>query len=369
MAVAEGGSSGESPRPSAERSRAGGSILARAGLASWYLLGIVALVVVIAAALGAVSSILIPLVIAVILGIVLEPVAEALKRRGVPATVAVAITLLFAVAVGAVTVVVMVWGFVSQWPQIQDELLLGWNAAMRWVTDLDLDSQWLEHARSALGTHAQELAQGVLGVVTSTFYGMIALVVGIFFAAFFLFFVLRDSRLFPSWLARSTGLDVTEVDAVVDLSRQSVRGYFRGTAITALMTAPIFVIPLLILRIPLVIPIFILYFFLSFLPFVGAWITGVFAVLIAFGTGGPTAAVIILVTFVISNGTIQSAVSSWALGSSLRLHPISVLLATMIGGTVAGLIGMVLGAPTLAAVVKSVEAVRTMRRPAPHTTT
>ena len=66
-----------------------------------------------------------------------------------------------------------------------------------------------------------------------------------------------------------------------------------AAAITAILTAPIFIIPLLILRIPLVLPIFVLYFFLSFLPFVGAWITGIFAVLIAFGAGGLPAALII----------------------------------------------------------------------------
>ncbi|NHB84844.1 hypothetical protein G7085_10185 [Tessaracoccus sp. HDW20] len=46
-------------------------------------------------------------------------------------------------------------------------------------------------------------------------------------------------------------------------------------------------IPLLVLRVPLATSIFILYLALSFIPFLGAWITGGFAVLIAFGSGGP----------------------------------------------------------------------------------
>jgi predicted PurR-regulated permease PerM len=184
---------------------------------------------------------------------------------------------------------------------------------------------------------------------------------GIFFALFFLFFTLRDADRFPAWLSRTGGFDPAEVTEVVALSRESVRGYFRGTAITAVVTAPIFMVPLVLLGIPLAVPIFILYFFLSFIPFLGAWITGAFAVLIALGTGGPSAALIIGITFIISNGTIQSAVNSWALGSSLRLHPVAVLLATMIGGTVAGLLGMVIGAPVLAACVKSIAAIRALR--------
>ncbi|NHB84845.1 AI-2E family transporter [Tessaracoccus sp. HDW20] len=66
-------------------------------------------------------------------------------------------------------------------------------------------------------------------------------------------------------------------------------------------------------------------------------------------------------TFLISNGTIQSAVSSWALGSALRIHPVVVLLATLIGGTLAGLIGMVLAAPLVAAAIRSAEVIRAGR--------
>lgn len=84
----------------------------------------------------------------------------------------------------------------------------------------------------------------------------------------------------------------------------------------------------------------------------------------AFGSGGASAAGILGLTFLISNGSIQSAVSSWALGSALRIHPLVVPLATLIGGTVAGLIGMVLAPPLLAAIIQSVRVVKE-RQPAP----
>ncbi|MGB3485425.1 MAG: AI-2E family transporter [Mycobacterium sp.] len=345
----------------ADGSRPSDAVIRRVGVVSWAALGVIALAAVVAAALGAISGVLVPLVIAVILGIVLEPVSEMLKRVGLPAALATAITLLGAIVVGAVAIGTVVWGFVQQWPDIYRQLMLGWARLLEWVEGLDIDSQWLVHARSALEGHAPQLGQGILGVVTSTFYGALSLVMGTFLALFFLFFALRDASRFPAWLARSTTLDTAEVGTVISLARTSIRGYFKGITITALVTAPIFMVPLLILGVPLAVPIFILYFVLSFIPFLGAWITGVFAVLIAFGSGGPTAALILGLTFMISNGTVQSAVSSWALGSSLRLHPVAVLLATMIGGVAAGLLGMVLGAPVLAAVVKSATALRQLR--------
>ncbi|MCH5644854.1 AI-2E family transporter [Gordonia sp. ABSL49_1] len=331
------------------------------GISAWSALGVIALVVVIALAVGAVSGILVPLVIAVILGVVLEPLVDRLEKWRVPPVPAAVVTLLLAVAVLAGTIAIVVVGFIDQWSEIARQLTAGWNSLVSWVQSLDINDEWLEPIRSAIEDAAQNVGQGVFGAVSSTFYGAISLVMGTFFSFFFLFFVLRDGHRFAAWLARNTRLEADSVAEVVEISRESIRGYFRGTAITALLTAPIFLIPLFILRIPLVIPILILYFLLSFVPFVGAWITGAFVVLIAFGTGGASAAAIMAVTFLISNGTIQSAVSSWALGSSLRLHPIWVLLATMIGGTIAGLIGMVLGAPMLAVVLKSIEAMRRRR--------
>lgn len=328
--------------------------LQRVGLTSWLLLGIIGLIVVILLALGAVSGIVIPLVIAVILGTVLEPLVEALERRGVKPLLASIAALVVALALAAGTVAIVVSGFLQQLPEISNQLLVGWQSMVKWARSLEIDSVWLEQARIAFQNYAPKIGQGALGAVSSTFSGAVSFAVGSFFAVFFLFFVLRDARGFPAWLARVTRLDPGLSEEVIGVAKQSLRGYFKGTAITALITAPIFLVPLLVLRIPLAVPIFILYFFTSFIPFVGAWIAGAFAVLIAFGSGGASAALIIAITILVSNGGIQSAVSSWALGTSLKMHPIAVLLATIIGGTVAGIIGMVLGAPLLAAVIRSV---------------
>lgn len=338
--------------------------LRRIGIASWSVLGLVALVVVVAGAVSALSGIVIPLVVAVIIGTVLEPLVELLVRRRVPRVLAATIGLLVAIAAIVGIVAVVVWGFVTQLPEISAQLTRGWRYAVDWARSLEIDADSLEWARSALNDVAPRAGTGLVGFLTDTVYGAVSFGVGSFFALFFLFFVLRDGRAFPVWLARVTARDVTAVTQVDDRVRTSLRGYFRGIALTAVITAPIFAVPLLVLRVPLVVPILILYFFLSFVPFIGAWITGVFAVLIAFGSGGPTVALIVALSLLVSNGTVQSAVSSWALGSSLRMHPVMVLLATIVGGVVAGILGMVLAAPLLAATRNSIAAAREAVDPA-----
>lgn len=332
--------------------------LRRAGLTSWLALGVVAVIIVAAKALGAVGGILIPLLIAVILGTVLEPLVERLERWGLPSRLAAVTTLLIALGILVGTIAIVVRGFLQQLPEISRQLTTGWASLVAWARELDIDAQWLERAREAVENYAPALGQGLLGTVTSTFYSAVSFAIGSFFAIFFLFFVLRDWRAFPGWLARVTTLDAELVADVSRATQDSLRGYFRGIALTALITAPIFMIPLLLLKVPLAVPIFILYFFTSFIPFVGAWVAGAFAVLIAFGSGGVSAAIIMSVAILVSNGMIQSAVSSWALGSSLNIHPVAVLLATVIGGTIAGILGMVLGAPLLAATARALGIIR-----------
>lgn len=92
--------------------------LRRLGRSAWALLGIIAVVVVAATAIGAIRGIVVPLVIAVILGTVLEPLVEWLERRGLPRTLATVVSLLTAVAAGIGMVFIVVWGFLKQLPEI-----------------------------------------------------------------------------------------------------------------------------------------------------------------------------------------------------------------------------------------------------------
>lgn len=330
----------------------------RAGTTSWSLLGVIALVLVAAATVSSLSGILIPLVVAVIFGAVLEPLISWLVHLRVPRALAATVGLLVTVVALVGLVGLVAWGFIGQLPQISHQLGAGWERAAVWARSLDIEAASLSRVRSTLHDAAPQAGMGVLGALARTLYGLVTLGIGSFFGLFFLFFFLKDGHLFPAWLARVTGQDAEVLGQVDGHVRSSLRGYFRGTALTALLTGPIFAVPLLVLRIPLVVPILILYFFLSFIPFAGAWITGVFAILIAFGSGGPVAALVVALSLLVSNGTIQSAVSPWVLGSSLRMHPVMVLLATLIGGVYAGILGMVLGAPLLAAVRTSVAGLR-----------
>ncbi|WP_017793099.1 AI-2E family transporter [Leucobacter salsicius] len=337
------------------------SRLRKIGIASWSAVGVAVVAILVAGGISALSGIVVPLIIAVILGTVLEPVVGWLTNRNMPRALAAAVVLLVVIALTAGIAVIVVRGFIHQIPEISAQLLKGWAHLLNWLRSFDVNPMWLEQLRAAGSEALSGAGAGAMGMVTGAVYGVISFSLGTFFAVYFLYFVLRDSRAFPAWLARVTGRDEALVTAIDANVRQSMRGYFSGTALTAVITAPIFIIPLLLLKIPLVIPTLILYFVLSFVPFVGAWLTGAFAILIAFGFGGPNAALIVAISLLVSNGPIQNVVLSWALGSSLQLHPVTVLISTIGGGVVAGALGMVLGPPVVSALQKGFATVRQFR--------
>jgi predicted PurR-regulated permease PerM len=332
--------------------------LRRAGVVSWLFLGIVLAATTVFSAIAALSGITIPLLVAVVIGIVFRPVVDLLERQRVPRTIGTVLTLLLILLGAVALIMILIQGFIEQGSEIARQLEAGWVSLRAWLLQFPIEAATIESIRASAAEALPALRQGIIGLLGSTFSSATALLVGLYFGIFILFFILRDGPELEAWLARQFSLDPETSTAIVaDVSR-SVRLYFRGTALTAAITAIVVAIPLIILNVPLVGSILILYFFTSFIPYVGAFIAGAFAVIIAFGSGGAETALIILAAVLLSNGALQSAVSSWALGTSLKLHPLVVFLVTIAAGVVGGALSMVLAVPLTAVAVQTVARLR-----------
>ncbi len=127
-------------------------------------------------------------------------------------------------------------------------------------------------------------------------------------------------------------------------------GYIRGTALIAAIDATLIGIGLWILGVPLVFALAVLIFLGSFVPFVGATISGMVAVLVALADGGVTTAAIALgilfgVQFLEGN-FLQPIIQS----RTVDLHPAVILLAVAAGGTLFGILGAYLAVPITAVV-------------------
>jgi len=86
----------------------------------------------------------------------------------------------------------------------------------------------------------------------------------------------------------------------------------------------------------------------AYIPYLGAFIGGAFAVLMGLGEGGIGLALIMLGISLAVNLLLENLLEPVLLGDSLDMHPLLVLLATTLGGLVAGMVGLILAAPVTA---------------------
>ena len=107
------------------------------------------------------------------------------------------------------------------------------------------------------------------------------------------------------------------------------------------------------LGVPLALTIALVSFVTSYVPYLGAFVAGAFAVLIAYGSGGLGVALAMLAIVLLANNTIQNLVEPFAFGARLRLHPLAVLLTVTTAAMLFGVMGAVLAAPLTSAAVNA----------------
>jgi predicted PurR-regulated permease PerM len=107
----------------------------------------------------------------------------------------------------------------------------------------------------------------------------------------------------------------------------------------------------LILGVPLAGTIAVVTFVGAYVPFVGAWVAGGFAVMIALGAGSTADAAILAVVALLANGVLQQLIQPFVMGATLSLNPLVVLVVTIGAGSLFGMVGLTLAAPLTSAAV------------------
>ena len=133
-----------------------------------------------------------------------------------------------------------------------------------------------------------------------------------------------------------------------------VGGYMRGQALTSLCIGVFAYILLRVLGVPSALPLAILAAFADLIPLIGGVLAVAPSVLLAL-TVGPVQAVIVLVAFVVYQQVESSLLAPRIYGQSLRLSPIAVTVALLIGGQLLGIVGALLALPMAAGIRVLVE--------------
>ena len=169
------------------------------------------------------------------------------------------------------------------------------------------------------------------------------------FTALSLFFLLKDGPQIRSWAERHMGVPHAVGRTITQSTLKALRGYFTGVTAVAAFNAIVIGLGALVLNVDHAGSIALVNFAAAYIPYLGAWSAGAFTVLLTLGSQGTTTALIMAVIVLLANGILQQMIQPIAFGAALGIHPLAVLIVTIAGGALFGMIGLVLAAPLTSA--------------------
>jgi putative heme transporter len=332
------------------------------GLMTWLLVGVGAVLVGLIWLMGLTSSITVPVILGLIIAAVASPVVAAIERRHIPRFVGALLVLLGVVAIGVVIAMLVFGGLASQSEQINTALNEAVDKVQGWMNDAGVNATDAAKAGSDIkgavrdigGTLLKGVAQGISGL-TSVFFTLA-------FTAFSTFFLLKDGPSMKRWVDEHAGVPTAVAQVITGETLRALRKYFLGVTIVAAFNAVVVGAGALVLGVSLAGTIAVVTFVAAYVPFIGAWTAGAFAVALALSSQGESAAIAMIVIVALANGALQQIVQPIAFGATLGLNPLVVLITTIGGGALFGMIGLVLGAPLTSA---AVNIARRLRAPEP----
>jgi putative heme transporter len=332
------------------------SWLATSAAWAWRLLALLAASSVVLWLLIRLYLVSLPVIIALILATLCVPPARALEARGLHRTASAAVVVIGGVIALGGLFAALTPAFIAQVQELRptvidaiDQLFvfletgpLGW--------DREEVMGFLEQGLQAAQERGGEIASQVVSGAAIAVQGVAALTLAIVL----LFFFVKDGEQLVAWLLARTPADHQEtMRAVGRRAWTALAGFVRGTAAVALIDAIGIGVGLAIVGVPLVLPIAVLVFLGGFIPVIGAFVTGLLAVLVALAAGGLQQALIVFAIVLAVQQIESNVLQPVIMRRAVSLHPVVILAALTAGATLTGVIGAFLAVP-IAAVVAAV---------------
>ena len=292
----------------------------KVGVLAWSFVGVVVATIIIVTAFGYVSEILLPLLFAAVLAVIFKPMVGSLQRRGFKPSLAAGLIVLGLLLLMAVVLVATVKGVLDQTDEIGASVRRRDRQCLRRTQYRSRAP--LEDARAATEEAGPTIAEGVVTKFVEGVNSLLGLVSGLILGALIMYYLLKDgSALRRNIVAKVDPSNRGEVDGFIGDACGILRDYGRGRTVMSATVAVVVALAALLLGLPLVFTIFVVNFIGGYIPYIGAFLGGGLAVIIALGDGGIGIAAIMLVIVLASNLLLENFVEPKVMGRTLDIHP------------------------------------------------
>jgi predicted PurR-regulated permease PerM len=308
------------------------------------------------------KPILPPFLIGIGVAYLLDPVVNALTKRGLSRVSATGIVLVcfFAIVGTALAIAIPILGsqasdLVTKVPEYGKALNLLLNNTILPYIHSHVDNATFEKVKDSLGGASATVFTWVAGIardVLTNSSSLLSLMSVAFIAPVVSFYLIRDWPSALSWindnLPRKAAPVVTTLAKKID---DRIAAFFRGQGMVALSLAAFYSIGLTVVGLEFGFVIGLATGLLSFIPYVGLVIGVITATILAvvqFQTAGGVA--LVLAVFAAAQVLDNGFLTPKLVGERVGLHPVWVIFSVMGGGTIAGFPGVLLAVPVAAAI-------------------
>lgn len=301
------------------------------------------------------TLLIIPLMIAALLATLLRPLHDLFVKIKIPRVLSAMLSIL--VLVGGVSALLyqvgqqIITGFAEMAEQVQTGIIqvVEWadDTAQQFGLEISADefNAWMEEAQHWVQDNSGAIMGGAAAVGSTA----TSITVGLVLALFTLVFFLADGR--KIWTFMVMFAPRKHRPAIHGAGRRgwgALGTYMRVQVLVAAVDAIGIGVGAAILGVPLALPITVLVFIGSFVPVVGAVLTGAVAVLLALVAEGFITALLMLGVVILVQQIESNVLQPIIMGKAVQLHPLAVVLAVTAGSTLVGIVGALFAVPVLA---------------------
>ncbi|UFQ17755.1 MULTISPECIES: AI-2E family transporter [Streptomyces] len=319
--------------------------------AGWRLLVLAGTLWVLMKVISAVQLVVLAFVAALLITALLQPTVARLRRVGLPRGLATAVTAILGFVIMGLVGWFVVWQVMENADELSGQVQDGIEDLRKWLLNSpfhvteDQINDIATSLRDAVGANTEELTSAGLEGVTV----IVEALTGILLAMFSTLFLLYDGRRIWQWFLKLVPAQARPgIAGAGPRAWRTLTAYVRGTVIVAMIDAIFIGLGIYFLGVPMAVPLAVIIFLASFVPLVGAVVSGALAVVVALVTQGVFTAVMALAVVLAVQQIEGHILQPFILGRAVRVHPLAVILSVAAGGMVAGIGGAVVAVPLVA---------------------
>ncbi len=298
------------------------------------------------------KTVLAPFIVAVLISYLLNPIVALLSRRAVPRSIAVLLIYALFIASIVILLINLIPLFNNQVAELAEHIP-EWNRQMQsWIKQFNDNKDFLPPSvKEGIEKSLDKMEQGITDGVGRAMDGLGSTLNQLFIAfivPFLAFYMLKDAEVIEksmvAFLPTKRRKEVLRLLKEID---EALGNYIRGQLLVCIIVGLLAYIGYLIVGVPYPLLLAAAVAVFNVIPYIGPFIGAIPAVLVGITVSGKMVISVIAVNLIVQmlEGNV---VSPQIVGRTLHMHPLFIIFALLVGGEVAGILGLILAVPFFA---------------------